>query len=114
MHEGSITKSIMDTVLSTAAEEHITGTITEVQVTVGVCQGLIPESMTMYFDIEKTGTLLEQAELAVNVQGMVAHCPACDTDHKLDVPVMYCPDCSTPMNLVKGHEILITAIEVEE
>ena len=114
MHEASITQSIMDSSLATVGEEHITGYVTAVHVTVGVCQGLVPDSMVMYFDMMKTGTPLENADLAVSVQKMAAHCPACDTGHDLEVPVMYCPDCGTPMSLTKGNEIIITAIEVEE
>jgi len=114
MHEGSITQSIIDSVLNTIAAEKVTGEVKAVNVTVGVCQGLIPESMQMFFDMGKPDTPLENAELIINVQKMVAGCPECDTEHDLDIPVMFCPDCGEPMNLIKGNEILISSIEVEE
>ena len=89
-------------------------TVIAVHVTVGVCQGMVPESMQMFFDMEKPGTPLENAELVVTAQRMMAHCPKCKTEHELDIPVMYCPDCGQPMDLIKGNEILISSIEVED
>jgi len=114
MHEAAITKSIVDTVLSTIAEKKVTGTIKSVYITAGICQSLIPESMQMYFDMEKSGTPLKNAELIVKTQGMVAYCKKCNTEHELDIPIMYCPDCGEPMKLIKGNEIILSSIEVEE
>ena len=114
MHEAYITKSIIDTVLNTVAEEKVTGVVKAVYITAGVCQGLIPESMQMYFDIEKSDTPLKNAELIVKTQGIVAYCQKCNTEHEIDIPIMYCPDCGEPMKLIKGNEIIISSIEVEE
>ena len=114
MHEASITQSIVDTVLNTIALEKVTGCVTAINLTVGVCQGLIPESMQMFFDMAKPGTPLEHAKLIVETQAMVARCPKCETEHNLDIPVMYCPNCEQPMELIKGREIIISSIEVEE
>ncbi|MEW5816185.1 MAG: hydrogenase maturation nickel metallochaperone HypA [Spirochaetota bacterium] len=114
MHEAVITRSIMDTVLETVRKERITGTVVSVRVTAGVCQGLVPESMQMYFDMEKPGTPLKNAELIVETQRMAAFCPACEKEYTLDEPVMFCPDCGGIMKLLKGTEILVASIEVEE
>ena len=113
MHEAAITQSIITTVLDTVAQEKVSGMVKSVNVTVGVCQGLVPESMQMIFDMEKSGTPLENAELVVTTQEMVARCNKCNTEHKLDFPVMYCPGCGEPMELIKGGEIIISSIEVE-
>jgi len=113
MHEASVTSSIVSTAIDAIRTEGLDGTVTAVHITVGVCQGLVPESMKMYFDIEKPGTPLESAELVVTIQGMVAHCSSCGVDHTLELPLMICPDCGNPMTLVKGNELLITEIEVE-
>lgn len=113
MHEGSITASIIETVLDTLAAEKIDGRVSKVHITVGVCQGLVPESMQMFYDMEKPDTVLADSELEVSVQGMVARCPACTTEHELDIPVMFCPDCGESMELIKGDEIIINDIEVD-
>ena len=114
MHEGAITKSVIDTVLDALRTEGVTSGVTEVHVTVGVAQGIVPESMQMFFDMEKPDTLLENAELVVTMQGITGYCAACDKEYELDIPVMYCPDCASPLELKKGNEIMITSIEVEE
>ena len=68
MHEAAITQSIVDSVIDTLSEQHVTGNVTEIVVTVGVSQGLIPESMQMYFDMAVPDTPLEEARLNVVVQ----------------------------------------------
>ncbi len=113
MHEAAITHSIIKSVLQTVADENVDGYVTHVYVTVGVTQGIVPDSMQMYFDLEKPATILENAELVITTQGMVARCGECGKEHELEIPVMYCPDCASPMELIKGNEIIITSIEVE-
>ena len=114
MHEASITQSIIDTVLDSIAEQCGPCSVTAVHVTVGVCQGIVPESMRMFFDMQKPDTPLESAELVITTQPVEAYCPACDMNRKLDIPILYCSECGSPMTLKKGNEILVTAIEVDE
>ena len=113
MHEAAITHSVMTSVLQTLEEQNVTGTVTHVYVTVGVTQGIVPDSMQMYFDMEKKGTVLENAELVIEIQGIVGRCGECNTEHELDMQIMYCPECASPMELIKGNEIIISSIEVE-
>ena len=114
MHEASITESIVLTVLDILDREPVAGTVTGVGVTVGVTQGLVPESMQMFFDMAKPGTALEHAELKVHAVGIAGRCPVCDEEHELDMPVMFCPSCGGPMDLIRGNEIMVTEIEVED
>ena len=114
MHEASITKNIIDTVIDSETIKEIKGRITKVTVIAGVCQGLVPESMQMYFDMEKKDTPLEFAVLEVELQHILAECPDCRKEHILEIPYMYCPDCGSPMKLIKGNELIISSIEVNE
>jgi len=114
MHEAAITKAIMDSVLKIVDEQGITAPIQAVHVLAGVCQGLIPDSMQMFFNLTKSETPLADAELIVTLQKMVAHCPQCARDEDLEVPVLFCSHCGGPMELIKGKELLLTAIEVKE
>ncbi len=113
MHEAAITHSIVTSVLQSVADENISGYVTHVYVTVGVTQGIVPDSMQMYFDMEKQNTILEKAELIIETQGIVGRCTECGKEHELHMPIMYCPDCASPMELIKGNEIIISSIEVE-
>jgi len=114
MHESSITQSIIDSVVDVLEREGIDAPVASVRVLVGVSQGLVPESMRMYYDMQSPGTILERSELIVETQRMVAHCDICDIDRELDIPVMFCPECGAVMKLVKGDEITIQAIEVDD
>jgi hydrogenase nickel incorporation protein HypA/HybF len=114
MHEGAIVQAIIDSTLAAVRERQIAGRVNAVRVTVGVCQGLVPDAMQLFFDALKIGTPLADAVIEVTLQGMVAHCDACRADHQLAEPVLFCPTCGRPMELVKGKEILLTTIEVNE
>lgn len=113
MHEGPTTQSIIDTAIVSLAESKVTGRVVSVHVTVGVTQGMVPDAMQMFFEMQTPGTPLEGAELVVTLQGIVGHCAACDTEHELDEPFMMCPTCGGPLKMIKGKEILLSSIEVD-
>ena len=114
MHEASVTESIMASVTDTLSGQGVDGTVTAVRVTVGVCQGIVGESMQFYFDLMKPGTPLEHAELIVTEEGMSGKCTACGHACELDVPVLVCSACGGEMTMTGGRDILITSIEVED
>jgi len=114
MHEGAITQAIIDSALETLAAHDLSGRVVQVKVTVGVAQGLVPDAMQMFFDLQKVETPLAEAELVVTIQPLVGHCDACAKDFELAEPFMYCPECGAAMTLTKGKEVLLTAIEVEQ
>jgi len=114
MHEASVTEGIFDTALQAVEDNHLTEPVKAVHVTIGVTQGLIPESMQMFWEMIRPDTPLAQAELVLHVQPMVAYCPACQIERQLDAPVLFCPDCGGPMEMIKGKELVVTSIEVED
>ncbi|MDP8256249.1 MAG: hydrogenase maturation nickel metallochaperone HypA [Candidatus Alcyoniella australis] len=114
MHEPGITRGIMDTVLETLERERIESVVRKVNVTIGVCQGLVPDAMQMFFEMERPGTPLAEAELVIELQPMIAHCPTCDKQHQLDLPILFCPECGSQMELIQGKELLVTSIEVDQ
>lgn len=114
MHEGAITQAIIDSALESLAAHQVSGRAVQVKVTVGVAQGLVPDAMRMFFDLQKTDTPLAAAELVVTMQPLIGRCAECAKDFELTEPFMYCPDCGTAMSLIKGKEVLLTAIEVEQ
>lgn len=114
MHEGAITRGIVQTVLETIAEQNITTTVRKVHLTVGVCQGFVPESMQFFFEMEKEGTALKNADLEITLQPMVAFCPKCKKETELEMPILLCSQCGKEMEMVRGKELLVTAIEVDQ
>ncbi len=114
MHEAAITQGIIDTALAAIREHAITQTVRKVCVTVGVAQGLVPESMRFYFDLVKPGTPLADAQLEIELLPMIAHCAACAQNFPLNVPLLICSQCGAPMELVQGKELRVTDLEVDE
>jgi hydrogenase nickel incorporation protein HypA/HybF len=114
MHEAAITQGIIDTALEAIREHEITQTVRKVCVTVGVSQGLIPDSMRFFFDLVKGDTPLADAELDITLVSMVARCPACAEEFPLANPILLCRKCGGPMELIRGKELMVTAIEVDE
>jgi hydrogenase nickel incorporation protein HypA/HybF len=114
MHEASVTESIISSVGETLADQGITDGVTAVYVTVGVCQGIVGESMQFYFDLMKVGTPLEDAELIVTEEGMSARCDECGHQSDLEVPVLICTECGSAMTMTGGRDIIITSIEVTD
>jgi hydrogenase nickel incorporation protein HypA/HybF len=114
MHEGAIVQAIVDASLAALRTNGATGKVKEVRVLVGVCQGLVPDAMEMFFEMQSADTQLAGAKLAVELQSMVARCATCRHDFDLPEPIMFCPQCGRPMEMIKGKEVLLQAIEVEE
>ena len=114
MHEAAVTESIIASVAETLKDEGITDGVIAVNVTVGVCQGIVGDSMQFYFDLMKPGTPLEGAELIVEEEGMSARCNDCGHECELDLPVLLCTECGGAMTMTGGRDIIITSIEVED
>ncbi len=114
MHEGPTTQSIIDTAITSLAESGVSGQVVVVHATIGVTQGMVPEAMQMFFEMMIPDTPLQGARLEVKLQGMVGHCAPCDKEFECVEPVMLCPDCGGPMKMIKGKELLLTSIEVDQ
>ncbi len=114
MHEASMTESIIATVTGALREKGIDLPVTTVRITIGVCEGIVPESMEFYFDLMKPGTPLESASLLIETEGMSGRCEACGFEHALDIPIMVCPECGSSMTMTRGCGITITSIEVAD
>jgi hydrogenase nickel incorporation protein HypA/HybF len=114
MHEGPTTQSIIDIAIAALEEQGVTGRVVSVHVTVGVTQGMVPDAMQMFFEMQTPGTPLEGATLEIKLQSIVGHCAACDVEHELEEAFMLCPTCDGPLKMIKGKELLLTSIEVDQ
>ncbi|MDP8223759.1 MAG: hydrogenase maturation nickel metallochaperone HypA [Candidatus Lernaella stagnicola] len=113
MHEGATTQSIIDSTLASLEEHDLAGKVIAVCVTIGVTQGMVPEAMQMFFEMQTYDTPLEGARLEVTLQGIVGQCESCAKEFELDEAYMICPECQGPLLMIKGKELLLTSIEVE-
>jgi hydrogenase nickel incorporation protein HypA/HybF len=111
MHEYSLVLSLIERVEAEALA-HQAKSIKRVTVKVGELSGVEPELLASAFEIARTGTRCEHAEIRVLRTPADWQCPQCQTpiDSKLG---LQCLVCGTAGRLVGGDEILFEQMEIE-
>ena len=111
MHEASIVESLLDLVV-----QNTTGSarVRRVDVRVGLLTGVSPDSLQLYFEFLREGTVCDGAEMAVTLQPLLAHCENCGTDHTLREVDWVCPACGQgALTFRNGDELHLESIEVD-
>lgn len=114
MHELSIALSLIDTVIEEARHRGVLR-VTAVHVRVGPLSGVEPGPLASAFEIARTGTAIDGAELVIGAVPVVVRCPTCLEEKDLIDPIpLRCPDCGTPTpDVVSGRELELDSLEVE-
>jgi hydrogenase nickel incorporation protein HypA/HybF len=113
MHEYSVTKGMLSTVLEEALKAKAKK-VTEIRLVLGDLSTIIDDSVQMYFDIMSEGTIAEKAKLIFKRISAEFQCNECgerfDKPHK----GFECPKCGAlgrPTGV--GKEFYIESIEIE-
>lgn len=109
MHELSLCRAIADTAI-----EHAGGKpVRRINVRIGHFRQVIPDTMRFCWDMRVKGTVLDEAELAIEAVPAVIRCLHCDETTELTMPVMRCGSCeATTVELISGEEFLIESIDL--
>jgi hydrogenase nickel incorporation protein HypA/HybF len=111
MHELSISRAVVDTVVAHAAGRRV-GVVT---MTVGAFRQVVPDSLEFYFGIVSRGTVCEGARLEQMLVPLRLGCSGCGVEWEPDLPVFRCPGCGgSEVELLRGNELEVESIEVEE
>ncbi len=114
MHELSIALSVVD-VATERAREAGGGRVEAVHLRVGALSGVASDALRFAFDAACEGTPLAGARLVIEEVPLAAFCPTCRAERMLRAARLRCPVCGTPTpELVRGTELEVTALEVEE
>ena len=115
MHELSIAMSLIDLASERAAEVG-GGRIEAVHVRLGALAGVVEEALRFSFEVAAHGTPLDGARLVVERVPVAIFCAGCGAERVLEEPLRFrCPVCDAPAaDLVRGREIELTALEVED
>lgn len=113
MHEYSITKGMLNTVIEEAKKAGA-NKITNIKLVIGDISTIIDDSVQMYFDIMSEGTIAEGAKLTFTRIKAQFRCKSCNhvfnkTGKGFDCPL--CGGLSIPTGV--GKEFYIESIEVE-
>ena len=112
MHELSIAQDMIDIIRQHMPENR---KVKSVKIVVGDMAGVVPDSLEFCFQVITTGTPLEGVKLNIEKVGIELQCKECLGNFTTDEPVFLCPYCnSTDVILLKGKELLVSEIEIEE
>ncbi|MHA1577332.1 MAG: hydrogenase maturation nickel metallochaperone HypA [Candidatus Thorarchaeota archaeon] len=124
MHEFSAACSIVDTAVA-AAEENNASKVSAVNVEVGAFTFLVPEQLIFNFEIASKNTILEGAELRINIIKGRLKCKDCGFEGESivdpNIPPqiasfspMKCPKCKgSSTKITGGKEFIISSIAAE-
>ena len=111
MHELSIARAVVAEV-EDAARLHGAVAVRSVTLSIGRLAGVVPGALTFGFELASEATMLEGAELLIDVEPVVVWCP--DGEHAVELADMLfiCPDhgCPTP-ELLSGKQLEIVRFE---
>jgi hydrogenase nickel incorporation protein HypA/HybF len=110
MHELGITRNIVAIVVEAAQGKRVSRIVLEV----GKLAGVMPDAIAFCFDVVAQGTAIEGAKLDVVQVGGVAHCRRCDAEFGVESLVCACACGSRDVAMVRGEELMIKTMDVEE
>ncbi|HUB95153.1 MAG TPA: hydrogenase maturation nickel metallochaperone HypA [Stellaceae bacterium] len=110
MHELAITRSIVAIVGDASKGRKVA----RVAVDIGKLSGVMADAIAFCFPIVAEGTALHGAALDINLIDGWARCGACDTEFVADTLFTPCPCGSRQAIRLRGEELKVKAIELEE
>jgi hydrogenase nickel incorporation protein HypA/HybF len=111
MHELSIAQAVLDAVGRHAAGRRVTA----VELQVGHLRQVVPSALSFAWELITPGTLAEGAELELREVPAAGFCRACETETALPDLPLRCQRCGGfDLELIRGEELLIDSLEVEE
>lgn len=114
MHELSIAHSILSIAEKSIPTES-KGVVTSVSMQIGILSSIEIEALRFAFEVIKTNTVLEKAELNIDVVQGEAECLSCQTVFPLNTYGTACPNCKSYIqNILKGKEMKMLSITLEE
>jgi hydrogenase nickel incorporation protein HypA/HybF len=111
MHE----LSIADAIVRIACDAGGGRRVTLVEVKVGHLRQVVPDALAFAFDLVAQGTAAEGAELVLEPVPVAACCRDCGAESAPSELPLRCAACGgLDLDLLRGEELLVDAVEVEE
>jgi len=111
MHELSIAQAV----LATAERHAVDRRITAVELEVGHLRQVVPDALSFAWDLITPGTCAEGAELELREVPAAGFCRSCEAETALPDMPLRCGRCGGfDLEVVRGEELLIDSLEVEE
>jgi hydrogenase nickel incorporation protein HypA/HybF len=124
MHESSVTKQIVQTVLQ-EAEKHGAKKVLEVNLVIGKLSLLGLEQVKFVYELFVKGTIMEGSKLLIEEKDGLVKCASCGYERQFSygdvsgylvptVPIitLQCPKCEGTVEIVEGRECLIKSLKL--
>lgn len=113
MHESTLARQVLDTVLQRSASEGASR-VREVRGWVAETESLSAESLSFHFTAHARGTSAEGARLLLELIHVEARCRTCGDTYAPEHHLLLCPMCgSTDGEQLGRTGLAVTSIEVE-
>lgn len=113
MHEMSIIDALLDSVRR-QARAYPDGQVRVVSVQVGRLRQVEPQTLEFCYAATVRGTPLEGSRLKIQQVEAAAYCDGCRLEFAVEENWFECPRCcSTDTRLLRGNELLLANIEIE-
>lgn len=114
MHELSIAQSILSIAENATPKDHPV-VVTGIGVQIGELSGVEIEPLKFALSIIKENTVLEKADLNIEIVQGEAECTQCKTIFPMHYFGSCCPNCGSYfVNILKGREMKVLNISVDE
>ena len=114
MHELSVSKGLVDTVVREAGANNA-ARVLSVTVVIGRCSCITPEILTDYYRLLAEDTVAEGSELIIKRTNGRVLCRSCGEESEIPDFRLFCPRCgSREVTMTAGREFYIEAMEIEE
>jgi hydrogenase nickel incorporation protein HypA/HybF len=112
MHELSIAMGIVKIAEKEAKTAHAK-VIESIELEIGTLSGIEIDSLKFAWPMAVNGTLLEKAEMKINIVHGIAKCVDCDHEFKIKNLFDPCPKCNSFLKIIlQGKELRVKALEV--
>lgn len=114
MHEWALVEGVMR-IAEEEGARHPGHYVVGIELEIGRLRQVVPEDFQFLFDIARRGTVLERAELVLDIRPVRVHCRDCCADGLVEEPAwMACPRCGGfDVEMVEGDQMLVRSINLE-
>ena len=112
MHELSVCQGLMRQVQQIAADNRAKA-VEKILLRVGGLSGVEPPLLQRAFEIARSGTIAEEAELEIENGPVVVKCQECGASSAVPVNRLVCQYCGDwRVNVTEGEELILLSVEL--
>jgi hydrogenase nickel incorporation protein HypA/HybF len=112
MHELSIAMSILDMAEEEAGRR--SAEVDAIHIKLGALSGIVKEALLSAYDLARTETTLDTAQLVIEEVPVVIYCPRCQAPRSVrSIQQLACSECETlSSEILQGRELQVVALEL--